>query len=203
MTLVELLVAMSIMSIVIVVFGSVLASVQRTAMKEDRLGQTNDQIRLALEQIDHEMRSGNVMYDPSLENGSGSGALTSCTGCLPDYTMRIYTQTNVETRGQYMCVLWQVDDQQQLKTRMWPAGLPDQATGWRIVATGIVNRDLGIPAFALDTDPQKGDRTLDVTLSANADLTHDPSGTVISQAAYTGRNTSYGYPTTLCSTTPS
>jgi prepilin-type N-terminal cleavage/methylation domain-containing protein len=108
MTLIELLVAMMIMSIVIVVFGSVLASVQRTAMKEDALGQANDQIRLAMEQIDHEMRSGNVMYDPSLENGSGAGAISSCSGCLPDYTMRIYTQTNADSRGQYECVLWQV-----------------------------------------------------------------------------------------------
>jgi type II secretory pathway pseudopilin PulG len=203
MTLVELLVAMSIMSIVIVVFGSVLASVQRVAVKEDELGQTNDQIRLALEQIDHELRSGNVMYDPSLENAGGSGSITSCSGCLPDYTMRLYTQTNADTRGQYMCVLWQIDDQQQLLSRMWPAGLTNQATPWRIVATGVVNRDLGIPAFSLDPDPLKGDRTLDVTLAANADLTHDPNGTVTAQAAYTGRNTSYGYPTTLCSSTPS
>jgi type II secretory pathway pseudopilin PulG len=203
MTLVELLVAMSIMSIVVVVFGSVLASVQRVAVKEDDLGQTNDQIRLALEQIDHELRSGNVMYDPSFENGGGASGVTSCSGCEPNYTMRLYTQTNANTRGQYMCVLWQIDDQQQLLTRMWPPGHTDQATGWRVVATSIVNRDLGIPAFALDPDPLKGDRTLDVTLAANADLTHDPNGTVTAQAAYTGRNTSYGYPTSLCSSTPS
>jgi prepilin-type N-terminal cleavage/methylation domain-containing protein len=207
-TLVELMVAMSIMGIVLAIFGTTLASVQRTAVKEDVFGQSNDQARLALEQIDHEMRSGNVLYDPSLENGSGAGALTSCTGCLPSYTMRIYTQTNSVTRADgsgngYVCIMWTIDANKQLLSRTWPPDQPEEASGWRVVATGVVNRTVGTPAFALDGDPLKGGRTLNVTLKVNADYTHYASNTVTLQAAYTGRNTSYGYPVNVCADAPS
>jgi prepilin-type N-terminal cleavage/methylation domain-containing protein len=202
-TLVELLVAMAIMSIVTVILGSTLSSIQRAAIKQDALSQMNDQARLAVQQIDHEMRSGNVLYDPDLENGSGTGAIASCTGCLPAYTMRVYTQTHTASRGGYMCVLWTIDDQQRLLSRMWPPGVPADATGWRIVATDIVNRELGIPAFALDDDPQKGGRTLQIRLDVNVDLEDNPDQTTTIQSSYTGRNTSYGYPVSVCQDTPS
>jgi len=207
-TLVELVVAMSLMGIVLAVFGTTLASVQRTAVKEDAYGQSNDQARLALEQIDHEMRSGNVLYDPGLENGSGAGALSSCTGCLPYYTMRIFTQTNADTRASgfgsgYLCVMWQIDANKQLLERTWPPDQPEEASAWRIVATGIVNRTVGSPAFTLDSDPLKGGRTLNVNLKVNADYTHYPGNTSTEQSAYTGRNTSYGYPVDVCSNAPS
>jgi len=95
MTLVEVTVAMSIMSIVLLVFTSVLASVQRGVVAQDTLSQTLDQTRLALQQLDREMRSGNVLYDPALENApAASGGIPSCSGCLPGYTLRVYTQTN-------------------------------------------------------------------------------------------------------------
>jgi prepilin-type N-terminal cleavage/methylation domain-containing protein len=209
-TLVELIVAMAVMAIVMSVFGTVLASVQRTAMKEDSLGQSNDQVRLAVEEIDREMRSGNVLYDPSLENAANSvpGHIASCSGCQPYYTMRIYTQSNANTQtggdaAGYTCVMWQVDSTQRLRSRTWPPDQPDQATAWRIVATGVVNRVTGVNAFALDSDPLKGSRTLNVSLQANTDISHYPNGTVSIQAAFTGRNTSYGYPVTVCQDAPS
>ena len=82
---------------------------------------------------------------------------------------------------------------------------PSQASGWRIVAAGIVNRDLSpaTVAFVLDPDPLKGGRTLNVVYAANADLEHDPTQTARVQASLTGRNTSYGYPGNVCQTTPS
>jgi type II secretory pathway pseudopilin PulG len=206
-SLVELLAAMAIMSIVVVVLGTTLASIQRAAMKQDDLGRMNDQARLALQQIDHEMRSGNVLYDPDLENGADADAIVSCTGCEPGYTMRIYTQANASTRTLssptgYVCVLWQIDTDQRLLTRAWPPEQPEDASPWRVVAEGVVNRDLGAPAFALDTDPLKGGRTIDIAFSVNADLQHQPDQTMTLQAAYTGRNTSYGYPVSVCQDTP-
>jgi type II secretory pathway pseudopilin PulG len=206
-SLVELLMAMAIMSIVVVVLGTTLSSIQRAAIKQDDLGQMNDQARLALEQIDHEMRSGNVLYDPDLENGGGADALASCAGCEPGYTMRIYTQANASTRTLssptgYVCVLWQIDTEQRLLTTSWPPDQPEDATPWRVVAEHVVNRDLGAPAFSLDTDPLKGGRTIDISLAVNADLEHEPDQTMTLQAAYTGRNTSYGYPVSVCQDTP-
>lgn len=198
MTLVELLVAMFVLSIVMVIFTNVLGSVQRGVVAQDKLSRTLDNARLAVQQLDREIRSGNVLYNPALENNG----LTSCTGCLPGYTLRVYTQSNADTRGGYVCVLWQIDGQGQLLTRRWPPLEPGNATGWRVVATGLVNRTLSESAFAIDTDPLKGGRTLNVTLAVNEDLTNHAGQTVRVRAALTGRNTSYDYPTNVCSTTP-
>ncbi|MDP9326876.1 MAG: type II secretion system GspH family protein [Actinomycetota bacterium] len=198
-TLSELLVAMSILSIVMVIFGSVLASVQGAVVRQDSLSRTLDSARLGLQQLDHEMRSGNVLYDPALENGSGAGAVTSCTGCLPGYTLRVYTQTN----SLFKCVLWKIDANQNLLTREWPPLDTDSARPWRVVATGIINRTLGEAAWTLDSDSLKGGRTLNVVYAVNNDLIHLPAQTVRVQSSLTGRNTSYGYPANVCQTTPS
>jgi prepilin-type N-terminal cleavage/methylation domain-containing protein len=200
-TLPELLIAMSILSIVMVIFGSVLASVQRSVVRQDSLSRTLDNTRLALQQLDHEMRSGNVLYDPALENAAVgvAGRVVSCTGCLPGYTLRVYTQTN----SLFKCVLWKIDANQNLMTREWPPLDTDSARPWRVVATGIVNRTLGQPAWTLDSDALKGGRTLNVVYAANNDLTHLPAQTERVSSSLTGRNTSYGYPANVCQTTPS
>ena len=204
MTLVELLVSMSILSIVLLVFVAVLASVQRGVVAQDTLNQTLDQTRLALQQLDREMRSGNVLYDPALENAPAAiGGIPSCSGCLPGYTLRVYTQTNADTRGTYKCVLWKIDTAQRLMTQQWPPSDPSNASGWRIVATGIVNGSINEPPFTLDPDPLKGGRTLNILFAVNSDLAHRPTQTVKVQASLTGRNTSYGYPANVCQQTPS
>ena len=198
MTLAELLVAMFVMGIAMTIFSSVLASVQRGVVAQESLNRTLESARLAVQQLDREIRSGNVLYDPALENNGQS----SCTGCEPGFTLRIATQSNADTRGGHTCVLWQIDDQQRLLTRRWPPNVPADATAWRVVATGLVNRALGEAAFAIDTDPLKGGRTLNITLALNQDLEDRPGQTVRIRAALTGRNTSYDYPTNVCSTTP-
>jgi len=198
MTLAELLVAMFVMGIAMTIFSSVLASVQRGVVAQESLNRTLESARLAVQQLDREIRSGNVLYDPALENNGQP----SCTGCEPGFTLRIATQSNADTRGGHTCVLWQIDDQQRLLTRRWPPNVPADATAWRVVATGLVNRALGEAAFAIDTDPLKGGRTLNITLALNQDLGDRPGQTVRIRAALTGRNTSYDYPTNVCSTTP-
>jgi type II secretory pathway pseudopilin PulG len=211
MSLVEMLVAMSILSIVLLVFTSVLASVQGGVNRQDSLSQTLDQTRLSIQELDRELRSGNVLYDPALENApvGTPGRIASCSGCLPGYTLRVYTQTNADTRAApgfsgYRCVLWKIASQ-QIMTRWWPPLDPSGASGWRVVSTGIVNRDISpsVMAFTLDPDPLKGGRTLDVLYAVNSDLTHAPTQTARIQASLTGRNTSYGYPANICQVTPS
>ena len=199
MSLVELLVSMFILSIVLLVFGSVLASVQRGIVRQDNLTRTLDQARLALQQLDREIRSGNVLYDPAAEGGSQA----TCTGCVGYYTLRIYTPANADTTSTYYCTIWKIDASGNLMTRQWPPDQIGNVTPWRTVATGLVNRTLSETAFQLDADPLKGSRTLNITLAVNNDYTHFPSQTVRVQAALTGRNTSYGFPTGICSTTPS
>jgi len=204
MTLVELLVAMLILGIVVASFTAILGSVQTGVTRQDSLSQTLDQSRLALEQLDREMRSGNVLYDPALENAAAGtpGRVASCTGCIPGDTLRVYTQTNADTRGTYQCVLWKIAGG-QIMTRSWPPLDPDSATPWRIVATGIVNQNVGQLAYTLDPDPLKGGRTLDVVYAANSDITKHSTQTTRIQGSFTGRNTSYGYPANVCLETPS
>ena len=187
------------LGIVMIIVTSVFASIERSVVRQDNLSNTLDQGRLALQQLDREFRSGNVLYDPAVENNGQP----SCSGCLANYTIRLYTQSNADTSSGYHCELWQVDANERLLTRTWPPNQPADATDWRVVAEGVVNRTVGTPAFSMDTDVLKGSRTINVTLSMNGDYTHFPSSTETLQEALTGRNTSYGFPANVCSSTPS
>jgi prepilin-type N-terminal cleavage/methylation domain-containing protein len=204
MTLPEIMITMSIMSIVLLIVTSVLASVQRTVAYEQSLSTTLDDARLAVQELDREMRSGNVLYDPALENAplGTPGRIDSCAGCLPGYTLRVYTQTNADTRGVYRCVLWKIDSNQKLWTRWWPPSDPADASAWTLVTDGVVNRALGVPAFTLDPDILKGGRTLNLVYSVNSNLSYRPNQTANVQASLTGRNTSYGYPANVCEQAP-
>jgi prepilin-type N-terminal cleavage/methylation domain-containing protein len=189
-TLVELLVAMMILSIISLVFTTTLTSVQRTVVREDIRMQLNDKARLAVQSIDRQVRSGNLLYPPSSEADPYGGA----TG----YMFRVYTQANTPTEGQFRCALWLIDNQQQLKYRWWPALQPEDATEWVVVTNGVVNRTLGIPAFSVDST----NRTASVTFYLNPSYSTDPNATQQVKASLTGRNTSFGYPADICEDLP-
>ncbi len=195
LSLTELLVGMMVMSLASGVFLTTLFSVQRSVAENDIRTRTNTQARLALQTLDHEVRSGNVLYDPA-------------TSAEPYFRFKIYTQANATTRQPspgYTCRLWRITSSGELQTRWWPPNRPDLASGWLTAATGIVNRLVATPlnAFQLDPDPNKGGRTVNVVLLVNEDPQQDfDTGTVKIQTALTGRNTSYGFPTGVCATEP-
>ncbi len=95
MTLVELTVSMSMLTTVSVIFLTALASVQRGVERQTDRTTTNDQIRLALQQLDHEIRSGNLLYDPQNETPDPSNDV------VPNQSLRIYTQANADIRQQW------------------------------------------------------------------------------------------------------
>ncbi len=202
MTLVELLVAMAILSIVMLVFTRTISSVQMAAVRQDNLSQTNDQLRLVVEEMDRQIRSGQVLFDPASE-GSGT-----CSGCQAGYTLRVYTQSNGNAvsaggLGYASCVLWKVASTSPyaLQTLRWQSSSPNTTvTAWRTVATGIVNAQIGGAAapFALES----GSRTLDVSFAVNKDLVNRPTQTTYVQASLTGRNTAAGTPVTVCAIVP-
>jgi len=82
--------------------------------------------------------------------------------------------------------------------RTWTPLQPDTAIDWRIVAEGVVNRDLNQPAFVLDSEA----RTVTLDLRINPDLAKRPEATQRFSAAITGRNTSFGYPVNVCQDLP-
>jgi len=192
LTLTELLVATVILGLVSGVFLTTLTSVQRSVVENDIRTRTNTQARLALQTLDHEVRSGNVLYNPA-------------TSTDPYFRFKIYTQANATTRQRYTCRLWRITSTGELQTRWWPPNQPEDASGWITAATGIVNKLVATPlnAFELDPDPNKGGRTVNVIFLVNEDPQLNLStGTVRIQSALTGRNTSYGFPTGVCATEP-
>ena len=201
-TLVELLVAMAIHSIVMLVFTRTLASVQMAAVRQENLSRTNDQLRLVVEEMDRQIRSGQVLFDPASEGSS------TCTGCQSGYTLRVYTMSNANAvsaggLGYATCVLWKVESASPyaLKTVHWQSSNPNgTVTAWRTVATGIVNSQVSGAAapFTLES----GSRTLDLSFAVNQDLVNRSTQTTYVQASLTGRNTAAGTPVTVCATLP-
>jgi len=192
MTLVELVVAMAILSIVMLVMTTTLSSIQRAVVEEDVRMRLNDEARLAVQSIDRLVRSGNILYDPVDESGNDP------YGAATGYMFRIYTQAEQSPTQSARCAVWLVNDQEQLMYRTWPILEPENASTWHVVAESVVNRDLSHPAFTLDA----AGRTIAVNFYINPDLAHRPRATQVVSASLTGRNTSFGYPVQLCATLP-
>jgi prepilin-type N-terminal cleavage/methylation domain-containing protein len=193
MTLVELVVAMGILSIVMLVFTTTLSSIQRAVVEEDVRIRLNDQARLAVQSIDRLVRSGNILYDPLDETGNDPYDAAG-TG----YMFRIYTQAEQTAAQDARCALWLINDEQELLYKTWPIQEPANASNWQVVAESVVNRDLDEPAFTLGS----AGRTIAVNFYVNPDLEHRPQATQVVSASLTGRNTSFGYPVQLCSDLP-
>jgi type II secretory pathway component PulJ len=156
-SVIEMTVAVMLMAIAAAIYLGALTSVYTGVNRQQRRSEINDEARLAMEQIDREVRSGNLLYGPT-----DSG-----------FSVRVYTQANAPTRalmyggvnpsGQE-CVQWWIDGR-NLRRRSWkPNSSPALIlSDWRTVARDIVNRDVSLPAFFTET----GNRVLDVTLVVN------------------------------------
>jgi type II secretory pathway component PulJ len=189
-TLVELLVVMSLLSVIMGIVLAGLVSMQNTENRVNNRSQTNDQVRLAVEQIDKQVRSGNVLYDPALE-GANAGS-----GIAAGFSMRVYTQAN----GVQRCVQWRVTGA-TLQARSWSqAWQSDNAVSdWRTVADHVVNTSSN-PPFALDPTAGFGSRLVNIDVIAN--VRSDTGANVEGKTSVTGRNTQYGYDPVVCNVVP-
>jgi hypothetical protein len=189
MTLTELMVTVSFMTLVSAVFISVVLSLQTHVIRQQERSMNNDAARTAIARLDREIRSGNVLYDPGDESPPGQ-------------TMRIYTQANADTRDpSFQCVQWTIQDGKLLR-RFWPQGQPDQVSSWRVETEHIVNVEEGVQAFSLDADPDKGGRTVNVVIMVESNPNRPGTSPVRIQTALTGRNTSFGFPVNVCDPVP-
>jgi prepilin-type N-terminal cleavage/methylation domain-containing protein len=188
-TLPELAITLAMLLVVTGTFLGVLDSVNRGVMRQQDRSISNDSARLAVERLDREIRSGNVLYDPEFEVSG-------------NYSLRIYTQANATTRTpSFQCVQWLIEDQQLLR-RFWPPGEPEVVSDWRVVTDNVVNVLEGQPAFALDPDGDKGGRTVDIVLMVNSTPDDPTNRTVRIETSLTGRNTSFGFPVDVCDPVP-
>jgi type II secretory pathway pseudopilin PulG len=210
MTLAELAVTMMILGIVLAIIFSILFTVQRSLGREQDRSTNNDQARLAVQELDREIRSGNLLYDPQ------SAVLSqNPTGDSSGMQLVIYTQTNATTRNPgNRCVQWKVTNgtsptPDQLQRRDWSSVNPlTSVSSWRIIAEDVVNNDAAkngrggpVPAFTLDHSQSSfGDRNIKVDILVN----HNPKSgkTVEIVDSVTGRNTEFGYPNTVCQVVP-
>jgi type II secretory pathway pseudopilin PulG len=173
MSMVEVVVSMMLLMIAGAIFLGALTSVYTAATRQERRSEINDEARAAIQQIDREVRSGNFvanvagnyLYDPASE----AFAAPTCGGyaCDANFSVRVYSQANATTRTPpQQCVQYLVYNQLLLR-RSWAPGAPTSLSGWRVLARGIVNRNVTpeVPAFFLDGGP--GTRVLGVTLLVN------------------------------------
>jgi type II secretory pathway pseudopilin PulG len=200
MTLSEMLVSMMIMLIVAAIFGAVMFQVQKGYNRESDRSQDNDNARQAVEELDREIRSGNVLYNPAQENDPTNGV-------YPGMSLRIYTQSNANTRPGFRCVQWRITSNQELERRAWPTNWRDDpgtlVSGWRIIAQHVVNRtdNPQVTAFALDnSDSAYGSRLVTVTIVVDDKAS---SGSEVRiQSSVEGRDTTFGYPNSACADVP-
>lgn len=182
-TLVELLISMTIFSLALAMVYSVLITVQRQTKDQTSRADSVGNARLALAQIDRQVRSGNVLYNPATET-------------LP-LSMRVYTQAN----GAQRCVQWQVYGG-KLRSRSWsPTWQTDgQVSGWAVVAHDVVNTT-ATPPFALQGGSTAyGSRLIDIALLVKSPTAGGKDINVTSSLS--GRNTAYGYDPGVCNPAP-
>ena len=162
MSVIEMVVAVMLMVIAASIYLGALTSVYSGVNRQQRRSEINDEARLAIEQIDREVRSGNILFDPA-----ESFAAPTCGGyaCVSNFSVRVYTQANATTRTpQQQCVQYLINGTNLLR-RAWAPGAGSSLSGWRIVARDIVNRNVNpqVPAFVRTA----GNRILDITLLVN------------------------------------
>jgi prepilin-type N-terminal cleavage/methylation domain-containing protein len=219
-SLLELLVAMAILMIVTGIFIPVLIQSQTTINRASARSISNDQARLAVEELDKEIRSGNVLYDPSAcppppGNPAGPATCVSSEGITQYMSLLIYTQTNASSRNPgNQCVMWRITPADstgasRLERRAWSVNWQSDGivSAWRDVADSVVNRQppgggAAVPAFALDGTLSYGKRAVQITILTNGEPSNSQSATVRTATEITGRNTEYGYPSNICTLIP-
>jgi prepilin-type N-terminal cleavage/methylation domain-containing protein len=199
-TLVELLISMTIFSIVIALTYSVLFTIQRQTKDTTARADTVGDARIALQQIDRQVRSGNVLYSPANETTTaGCTASTVAPSLTPNAgnCMRIYTQANGEQR----CVQWQVAAG-VIRSRSWsPTWETDGlVSDWAVVAHNTVNTTASPPFILQGGATAYGSRLVDIELRIKNPQSKGAPVNVTSSLS--GRNTAYGYDPGICSPVP-
>lgn len=211
-TMIELLVSMGIFAMAVALAFGAVVQVMQMSREAQQSSDAQSELRIALAQIDRQVRSGNVLFSPAEEPTIPGVTGCEAIGLFSGTCMRIYTQSN----GDQKCVQWQIREDPdalgtyELRTRSWD---PDWATGIGVVGSwGVVARNLHYEAGvteapftlsrALETGSDVtayGDRMLVVHLEATDERRDHPIAT---ESSITGRNTSYGYSAGQCTPVP-
>jgi hypothetical protein len=194
--------ASAVLAVLVTAFMGVLFSVQTGLGKQTDRSTSNDQARLAVEQLDREIRSGNLLYDPAVECVPVDDLDAACppeSDIVPGMALRVYTQTNANSRAPgNRCVQWRITSDRELQRRDWSINwqLDGIYSPWRVVAEHIVNRSVVPPVTAFEVNDPTIRRTIVIDILAQEDADSGQPARI--QLSVTGRNTQYGYPGNIC-----
>lgn len=171
----ELAIAMFIgVTLLTLVMVSLTTTVQ-TGLNAVASGHANDENNLALNEIQRQVVSADVIYDPTVDTP------TSVTP-TPTHPTTLVTIKNHTTTGGYLlrlltnykgsttCVQWRLTNTGELQFRSWamnhPTTLAGWNAGWQTVVTGLLTTT---PPFSTaSSTPAYGNRILTVTLVAKS-----------------------------------
>jgi prepilin-type N-terminal cleavage/methylation domain-containing protein len=190
-TIIEMVISMSLLTVVLTFCMVAIVSLQRSVTIADARTQAVDQARLAVQQIDRQIRSGNIFYNPSCPT-----ITIACPVNFNGMGLVIFTQAN----GNQRCVEWQVTASGTLQSRSWTQtwqtdGSPS-VVHWATTATGVTNYTSNKAAFVLDSSYGGRVLNIDITTDVTSSQSH---GSEITDSVE-GRNTEYGYSANSCST---
>jgi len=200
-TLVEMLVSMLVFGIVISLAMAAVIDVMKYSNKVQSTADATSELRQALQVIDRQVRSGNVLFSPANET---SPSTCTAVGASGGTCMRIYTQAN----GPQRCVQWKVvtdpsdGTRKILQTRSWAQDwqTSGDVSDWRTVASGLVNGTTQYPFTLQGADSSYSSRLLDLDFLAQRNESGAPTEL---KTSLSGRNTFYGYDAGICSVAPS
>lgn len=169
-TLVETIVAMSIFTVIIAVFGTAVTQWTRQVVRNNAIADQTAAARLAFDTLDRQVPSASAINYPVLSGTSW------------------YLEFRTDATTPSTCTQWRLETStRQLQWRTWPTdtGVP---TPWRVAATSVVNTvDPAQQPFSMvKIDAQYAQQRLDLDLR----LQKSTGPVTQSVATFTARNTS-------------
>lgn len=194
-----MLVVTALLGLVLGVVDGALVTYQKLVGRVTDRSTTNNQLSLAVQQLANQIRSANVLYPTT---GSTSPFYGTYPSSSVPAAMVIYTQAYADNMSvQNRCVEWRLtkgtNGYGSLQTRYWSTDMTT-VTSWTTVASGVAAGPNG--AFTLDSTSLYGDRLVDIDLEGYT--TASQAQPVEVQESVEGRDSEYGYPSSVCDTAP-
>jgi prepilin-type N-terminal cleavage/methylation domain-containing protein len=176
MSLIELIVAMGIFSIVVAIFMAGLVTMTRNTVRAEVTADAADSVRRVFQRLDKQLRYADAI---NLPGAGASGA----------QYVEFQTPATVSASGVTMCTQWRwVPSTEQVEARVWPAAsatLP----AWSVVATHVVADATAThyPFEVLLATPEHPRQSMKLSLLLESEAS---AGQVSTQSLFVARNSS-------------